>query len=140
MTKEKPPLSAAVMPTDPYAIRSLERLLSLFNGGEFISDTMEKHDELLDAMQDHFDRYGPEKCTGVMTIKVSYAYAGQSGVTMSADATFTPPKKPAAKAAAHLDESGQLTLMSDGMRRMRQPIRDVDLGYDPETGEVRDVD
>jgi hypothetical protein len=58
---------------------------------------------------------------------------------MGATVTFKAPKKPAASAAAFINDNGELTLYSPFMAKMHKPIRDVNT-YDAETGEIRDTE
>ena len=78
-------------------------------------------------------------CAGSMSITIDYAVGNSGDVGMGAKVEFKPPKKPKSSAAAFINDAGELTLYSPMMARMHQPVRDVS-DYDPETGEVRDVD
>lgn len=139
MTQRKPP---AALPTpdphDPYRMRSLEQILSLFDGGEFLAEVMKGHKQLQLDLLEHNAAHGSKGCSGSMTIKVSYAVGNAGDVGMGAIVTFAPPKKPPSSAAAYINDNGELTLYSPMMARMHQPVRDV-TDFDPETGEVRDV-
>jgi len=139
MAKEKPP-TVQTMPEqhDPYKIRTLEQILSLFDGGEFLKKLLEDHRALQVDLLDHAAEHGSKGCQGSMTIQISYALGKSGDVNMGAAATFKPPKKPASSATAYINERGELTLYSPFMARMHTP-KDV-TDYDPETGEIRDVD
>lgn len=123
---------------DPYTMRSLEQILSLFDGGEFLAELMAGHKQLQQDLLDHSEVHGNKGCQGKMTLNVAYALGKSGDVSMSATVSFTPPKKPASSAAAYLDGNGELTLFSPMLRRMNEPVRDV-TPHDPETGEVRDA-
>lgn len=140
MTNTKPPQGATVIERhDPFKIRGIEQLLSLFNGGEFLEEVLQGDQNLRADLIEHLELHGPKGCQGEMTIKISYALGKQFDVVMGATATFKPPKKPASSAAAFIDDKGDLTLYSPLMARMHTPVRDVQ-DYDPATGEIKDVD
>lgn len=140
MANRKPP--AQIMPPephDPYKMRSLEQILTLFDGGTFLSDVMKRHQDLMQDLMDHLEEHGPKGCSGSMTISLDYAVGSAGDVGMGAKVEFKPPKKPKSSAAAFINDAGELTLYSPMMARMHQPVRDVP-DHDPETGEVRDLD
>jgi len=139
MTKKKPQ-SAPPEPDahDQYAIRTIEQLFSLFDGGDFLAEVLEGNRQLQVDMLEHRDMHGSKGCSGSMTIKISYALGKQGDLDMGAKATFDAPKPPPASASAYIDEHGQMTLYSPLMARMHGGVRDV-TPHDPETGEVRDV-
>lgn len=125
-------------PRDPYRLRTLEQILSLFDGGEFLQKVMDGHEQLQIDLIDHKAEHGTKGCQGTMTLQVSYALGKSGDVSMGATVTFKPPKKPPSSAAAFIDEdTGQLTLYSPFMARMHTPPKDV-TDFDPETGEIRD--
>ncbi|MGJ8561714.1 MAG: hypothetical protein ACSHX3_15900 [Litorimonas sp.] len=140
MANKKPPTnSTTVERHDPYKMRSLEQILALFDGGDFITEIMDGHKKLQMDLLDHNDLHGSKKCQGSMTIKVDYALGKSGDVSMGATVSFKSPQKPASSAAAYLNNNGELTLFSPLMTRMHQPVRDVS-DHDPETGEIRDID
>ncbi|MGR3452908.1 hypothetical protein [Pseudooceanicola sp.] len=124
-------------PQDPYRMRTLEQILSLFDGGDFLAEVLAGHKQLQLDLLEHKDLHGTKGCSGKMTLEVSYALGKSGDVSMGANVTFKPPKKPPSSAAAFINDDGELTLYSPFMARMHQPVRDV-TDYDPETGEVRD--
>ncbi len=124
---------------DPYKMRSLEQILTLFDGGAFLNDLMERHQGLMQELMDHLEEHGPKGCQGSMQITIDYAVGNSGDVGMGAKMEFKAPKQPKSSAAAFINDAGELTLYSPMMARMHQPVRDVS-DYDPETGEVRDVD
>ena len=109
MTKKKPPEAQVPEQHDPYKLRSLDQILNLFDGGEFLTEVMD-----------------------------GYALGKSGDVAMAAKAEFKGQKKPASTASAYINDKGELTLYSPFLARMHQPVRDV-TPHDPETGEVRDV-
>lgn len=134
MAKKKQPAEEH----DPFAIRGVEQLLTLFDGGEFLAQFIADHRDLLQQMQDHNEEYGHKGAKGSFTLNVSYELGGAGDLGMRAQADFKGPKKPASQAAAYVDGQGQMTLYSPMMKRMHSGVRDV-TPHDPETGEVRDV-
>ncbi|MBM1813440.1 hypothetical protein [Pseudosulfitobacter pseudonitzschiae] len=127
---------------DPYEIRSIEQLLSLFDGGEFLTKVMEGHSDLQIALLDHRAEHNG-KTKGSMTIQVGYDLGKQGDVSMAASVTFTTPKKPPSSAQAFIGDQGELTLYSPLMRRMQPGVRDVSSDneiIDPDTGEVTERD
>ena len=139
MTKKKPPEDETqVEERDPFAIRSIEQLLMLFGGGDFLTEFMADHQDLLQQMQDHNEEHGHKGAKGSFSLNISYEMGGAGDLGMQAKAEFKGPKKPASQAAAYVDGQGQLTLYSPMMKRMHSGVRDA-TPYDPETGEVRDV-
>lgn len=141
MTQTKPP--AQINPPeahDPYRLRSLEQILSIFDGGGLLQQIMEGHRNLLLELAEHKDEHGSKGCQGSMTITVNYAPTKTGDVSMGATANFKGPKKPPASAAAYMTESGELTLFSPMLAQMSGGIRDVtEPNHDPDTGEVRDI-
>lgn len=133
--KQKDPAMDSPDPHDPYRIRSIEQLLALFDGGAFLDDLNEKQAVLLTDLRAHLEQHGTKGCEGEMVLRIKYAPGKSGDVAMGAAVEFKGPKKPAASAAAYVDEDGRMTLFSPMLKRMQQPVRDVN--YDPETGEIR---
>jgi hypothetical protein len=76
-----------------------------------------------------------------MTLQLTYGVGNSGDVGMGATVTFKAPKKPPSSAGAYINDAGELTLYSPMMKRMHQPVRDVDdYNYDPTTGEIRDIE
>jgi len=136
----------APVPTDPYKIRSIEALLQLFDGGDFLHELMQGHRDLRVELVEHRQAYG-RKATGTMTITIGYELGKHGDVAMSATASFKGPKKPAASTSAYINDQGELTLYSPMMAQVMPGPRDVvdahaerDVTpHDPVTGEVRDI-
>lgn len=141
MTNKKPPApeTALTQPNDPYLLHGLEQLFGLFDGGDFLAKVMSGHKDLQLDLLSHQEEHGSKGCKGSMTPKINYALGKSGDVGMGATVEFKPPAKPPSSAAAYINDKGELTLYSPFMARMHQPIREVP-DYDPETGEVRDVD
>lgn len=139
MTAHKPP--SRINPPqrhDPYRLRGIEQILSLFDGGEFLQKVLDGHKQLQIDLIEHKAEHGTKGCQGTMTLQVSYALGKSGDVAMGATVTFKPPKKPPSSAAAFIDEeTGELTLYSPLMARMHTPPKDV-TEFDPVTGEIRD--
>ena len=127
-------------PHDPYRLRTLEQILSLFDGGDFLVDLLESHRKLQQDLLDHKETHGPKGCKGSMTITIQYELGKSGDVAMGATSAFKGPKRPESSAAAFINDAGELTLYSPFMARMHQPVRDICDSYDPDTGEIRDVE
>tara|TARA_Y100001951_G_C11220541_1_gene228475 strand:- start:209 stop:637 length:429 start_codon:yes stop_codon:yes gene_type:complete len=142
MTKRKEPTAAPVEDThDPYKMRTLEQILMLFDGGDFMGEVMTGHQKLMHELLEHSAEHGTKGCSGTMTLQLSYAVGNSGDVGMGATVTFKAPKKPPSSAGAYINDAGELTLYSPMMKRMHQPVRDVDdYNYDPTTGEIRDIE
>lgn len=136
--KKQPDADTQIEQHDPFAIRSFEQLLMLFDGGNFLAQFMADHIDLLQQMQDHNDEFGHKGAKGSFTLTVGYELGGAGDLGMRAQSDFKGPKKPASQAAAFVDDQGRMTLYSPMMKRMHSGIRDA-TPHDPETGEVRDV-
>lgn len=140
MTRKKPTTEIGrANPHDPYKMRTIEQILSLFDGGDFLAEVLTGHRQLQIDLLDHKAEHGTKGCEGTMTIKVSYALGKQGDVAMGATCTFKAPKKPPSSAAAFINDEGELTLYSPLLARMQTPVRDAQ-DYDPETGEIFDAD
>lgn len=124
---------------DPFKLRSLEQILMLFNNGEFLTEVMEGHADLMRDLTEHNQIYGSKGCQGSMTLTISYAVGNAGDAGMGAKVSFTAPKKPQSSAAAYIDGDGNLTLYSPMMARMHGGVRDATPAFDPETGEIRDI-
>lgn len=138
MAVKKPPTAPAIEENDPFAIRSFEQVMTLFDGGDFLARFMADHRDLLQQLQDHNDEFGHKGAKGSFTLAISYELGGAGDLGMRAQANFKGPVKPASQAAAYVDGNGQLTLYSPLMKRMHGGLRDA-TPHDPETGEVRDI-
>lgn len=140
MAKKKEPTDTApATDHDPYKMRTLEQILALFDGGDFLAEVMAGHKQLQIDLLEHKAEHGTKGCSGTMTLQVNYALGKSGDVAMGATVSFKAPKKPPSSAAAFINDDGELTLYSPFMARMHQPVRDV-TDFDPETGEVRDAD
>lgn len=121
---------------DPYAIRTVEQLLSLPDNGDFLARILDESRNLRLDLVNFYERYGSKGCEGGITIKLKFAVGGTGDTGIAATLDISPPKPPAAKAAAYTDEDGNLTLHSPMMAKMHRPVREV---VDRESGEVRDI-
>jgi len=139
MTNKIPtPDTGVIEPHDPYKMRTLEQILALFDGGDFLAEVLSGHKQLQLDLLEHKAEHGTKGCQGTMTLQVSYTLGKSGDVAMGATIAFKPPKKPPSSAAAYINDAGELTLYSPFMARMHQPVRDA--AFDPETGEIRDAD
>lgn len=133
------PDPAPAAPHDPYKMRTLEQIVSLFDGGDFLQKLLKGHADLQRALLDHKDEHGG-KAKGTMTLTIGYDLGKQGDVAMSARVDFKTPQKPASNAAAFINDKGELTLYSPLMARMHSGPRNVkETPHDPETGEVIDA-
>lgn len=137
--KKKAPPQIDKEPHDPFKMRTIEQILTLFDGGDFLTEVMTGHQGLMQDLLEHADLHGTKGCNGTMNIQLSYAVGNSGDVGMGATVTFKAPKKPPSSASAYINTKGELTLYSPMMARMHRPVRDVS-DHDPETGEVRDVE
>lgn len=138
MAAEKTPTATVIEPHDPYKMHTIEQILQLFDGGDFLKEVLAGHRELQTDLLDHRAEHGG-KTKGSMTLKLGYELGKQGDVAMSATVEFKAPAKPPSSAAAFINDNGELTLYSPLLRRMHEPVRDA-TNYDSETGEIRDVD
>lgn len=125
MTDRKPLSEAAATGHDPYKMRTLEQILSLFDGGDFLRETMEEHQELQLALMEHKEQHGTKGCQGTLTLQINYALGKSGDVSMGASRSVKKPKKPASSAAAYITDTGELTLYSPFLRQMQHPVRDI---------------
>lgn len=140
MANKKPPaLINKPEPHDPYKMRTIEQILALFDGGDFLAQLLDGHKQLQLDLLEHKDEHGTKGCQGSMTLQLNYALGKSGDVAMGATVNFKAPKKPPSSAAAFINDDGELTLYSPFMARMHQPVRDA-TDFDPETGEIRDPD
>jgi hypothetical protein len=132
-------VAIAADPNDPYKLRTLEQILMVFDGGDFMTEIIAGHQNLMQDLLEHNTEHGAKGCAGTMTLQLNYAVGNQGDVGMGATVSFKAPKKPASSAGAYINDAGELTLYSPMMKRMHQPVRDIS-DHDPITGEVRDID
>lgn len=60
MTKMKPPATINDPdPHDPFKMRTLEQILTLFDGGSFLAEVMKGHTGLMQDLLDHNADTGP---------------------------------------------------------------------------------
>jgi hypothetical protein len=119
---------------DNLEIRSLDHLLALLDGGNFLAEVIDGTADLQKALLDHRAEHGG-KPKGEMVMKVKYELAKSGDVKINGEVEFKRPKAPAASGVAYVDDDGQLTLHSPFLARMKGGVRDT---FDPDTGEVRD--
>lgn len=142
MTEPTPPTPIAPRKKpqrDPFAIRTLEQLVALFDGGDFLEQMMIDHRQLQRDLIDHLAAHGSKGCSGSMTLTINYAPGRMGDLAMAATVAFKAPKKPPSSAAAFIDDDGNLTLYSPFMARMQSPRDVTETSHDPETGEIRDI-
>lgn len=124
---------------DRYALRGIEQMFALYDGGDFLREFLEKHEEMLVHMANHREDHGGV-VKGSFTIKVGYELGKHGEIGMTAQSEFNNPKKPKSTAAAYVDDNGQLTMFSPLMARMQagpEPVRETP--HNPITGEVIDA-
>ena len=129
----------APTPHDPYKMRTLEQIVSLFDGGDFLEKLLKGHADLQIALLEHRAEHGG-KAKGSMTLTIGYDLGKQGDVAMSARVDFKTPQKPPSSAAAFINDQGELTLYSPLMAQMQTGPRDIrETPHDPETGEIIDA-
>lgn len=136
--RKQPDANSGQDEQDPFKMRTIEQILTLFDAGNFLAEVMSGHTTLMQDLLEHNAEHGSKGCNGTMTLQINYAVGNAGDVGMGATVTFKAPKKPPSSAAAYINDAGELTLYSPMMARMHRPVRDVS-NFDPETGEVRDV-
>lgn len=136
--RKQPEANSSQDEHDPFKMRTIEQILTLFDAGNFLAEVMSGHSTLMQDLLEHNAEHGSKGCNGTMTLQINYAVGNAGDVGMGATVTFKAPKKPPSSAAAYINDAGELTLYSPMMARMHRPVRDVS-NFDPETGEVRDV-
>jgi len=103
MTKKKLTEVAAASSHDRFRLQSLEKILSIFDGGAFMDEVLIGHRQLQMDPLDHKEEHGTKGCQGSMTITVNYALGKSGDVGMGAAVAFKAPKKPPASAGAVMD-------------------------------------
>lgn len=133
---------------DPYAVRTFDQFLQLFDNGDFLQRLEEEHKAMCKALFEHYEANGEQGCKGMMTIKVAYQMPKLADLQVAAQVESKTPKPRPAMAAMYGDEQGNLSLYSPLMKQRDTGLRDVQTvdaqardvtPHDPETGEVRDV-
>ena len=107
----------------PFELRTADQILAMPDSGEFLTQFMDDHKQLiLDMHQAQMDQGG--KVKGGFTITVDYTLDRQLSMIVAAEAKIKAPKKPKASAALWTTADGMLTPQNP-----RQPslpgIRDV---------------
>lgn len=100
MTNKKTPATInQIEPHDPYKMRTLEQIIMLFDGGDFMAEIMEGHKKLMQDMLEHHAQHGSKGCSGTMNLTLNYGVGKAQDVGMGATVTFKAPKKPPPAAA-----------------------------------------
>ncbi|WP_422074154.1 hypothetical protein [Tranquillimonas rosea] len=105
-----------------YELSTLDQILALPDGGEFLQSLLAQHAELMASLQDHVNAHH-KKASGSMTLKLSFGMDKHGTVEIKADADFKPPKEPAAKAIAWMGSDNRLTPQNP--RQTTMDLRDV---------------
>ncbi|MFC4668366.1 hypothetical protein ACFO5X_07365 [Seohaeicola nanhaiensis] len=106
----------------PFEIRSLDQLVALLDGGNFLTEVMTANASLQTTLLDFRADHGG-KPKGSLTLKLSYQLNKSGDVTISGEYEVKRPKVPPAAGVAYVGEDGQLTLHSPMLTRMT--IRDA---------------
>lgn len=117
-------------------IRSLDQLVTLLDGGNFLSEIMENTAKLQRELLDFREEHGG-KPKGEMKLVLKYELAKSGDVVIQGEVEFKRPKSPPAAGVAYVDDDGNLTLHSPLMAKMRGGVRDA---FDPDTGEISNPD
>lgn len=115
-------------------IRSLDQLISLLDGGDFLKEIMDKNAKLQRELLDYREQHGG-KPKGEMKLILKYELAKSGDVVITGDIDFKPPKPPPASGVAFVDDKGQLSPHSPLLSRMQAGPHDT---FDPDTGEIQD--
>ncbi len=107
-----------------FEIRSLDQLMAILDGGNFHTELMEGHSDLMAALVDHQAEFGG-KPKGEMTLKITYQRQKSGDLQIIGEVKFTKPKSPPAMGAAFIGDDLQLTLESPMLSKMRGGVRDT---------------
>ncbi|GHF70984.1 hypothetical protein [Seohaeicola zhoushanensis] len=111
------------MPSDAqFDIRSLDQLVALLDGGNFLNEVMTAVADLQKTLIDYRDDHGG-KPKGDVTLKLRFQLNKSGDVTIGGEYEVKRPKAPPAAGVAYVDEDGKLSLHSPMLTRMT--IRDV---------------
>ncbi len=108
-----------------HQLRTLDQILSLADGGGFLADVLNEHQELQLSLVNHRQNYGG-KAKGSLTLKISYELDGHGAVQQNCKLTVKQPEAPAAQYAKWMTDDGHLT--PNNPRQTRMQIRDTDTG------------
>lgn len=105
-----------------HELRTLEQVLSLFDGGLFIDQLMLDHAKLIDAIALQVDST-QAAAGGSITIKLTYKQDRMGTLEMKAVKETVLPKDPPAKAIAWTTDDGMITPQNPN--QMRMDLRDA---------------
>lgn len=114
-------------------LHTLDQILALPDGGEFLISILDQHAELIKAMTEKVEQ-SQNAASGSIAIKVSYKIDRMGTLEMKAQCDTTLPKDPPAKAIAWTTEDGTITPANPN--QMHLPLRDAGAGA---SAEVRSV-
>lgn len=103
-------------------LRTIDQILALADGGDFLSDLLEQHQQLMLDMVNHRLEYGG-KSSGSVAINIKYELSKHGDLRMTATHDIKAPKPPAASGVAWMTDNGHLT--PENPRQMKLGVRDV---------------
>lgn len=107
-----------------FKITSIDQLLAIMDQGNFYSEVMDGHRDLMAALVDHQAEFGG-KPKAKMVLEIEYQRQKSGDVQLAGKVTFTPPKSPPAMGAAYIGPDLELTLESPMLSKMRGGVRDT---------------
>lgn len=103
-------------------LHSLDQILALADGGDFLSGLMDEHRELMLKMHNHQMEFGGE-AKGTVSIKISYALDRKLNMKMKVVSDVKAPKEPTASAIAWTSADGYLT--PENPQQIKMELRDA---------------
>jgi esterase/lipase len=112
--------------SDPkHDLKTIDQILALPDGGDFLMEVHDKHEALITAMAD-FVEVNNKSATGSFTIKLTYQLDRTGMFQIAAKCDAKEPQKQAATAVAWQGTAGRITPANPA--QMRMEIRDVSPG------------
>lgn len=108
-----------------YDLKTIDQILSLPDGGDFLMEIHDKHETLIESLSDHVEEQH-KTASGSITIKIDYKLDRAGMFQIGAKCDIKEPAKPAASAVAWMGSSGRLTPANPAQSKME--IRDVSPG------------
>ncbi|SMO63914.1 hypothetical protein [Paracoccus laeviglucosivorans] len=112
------------IPSHQPKLRSLDHLLSLADGGEYLPDLMDRIEANNVALRQHALDYGSD-AKGKITITIDLKINRIGQLEMVVDDKIVEPKSPKRKAHAWMNGSGEITAHNPAQARMdfREPAQ-----------------
>ncbi|RBO54683.1 hypothetical protein DSD19_04720 [Rhodovulum sp. BSW8] len=103
-------------------LRTLDQVLSLLDGGDFLSGLLEENRNLIQALLTHQREYGGAP-KGSLTIKLNYQLDRKCTLQITGDLDVRKPKEPKASTTAWITADGFVT--PSNPNQMRMEVRDA---------------